>query len=87
MRELRIRERDTVAEPRVCGEEGRGELHKKRPEKSVLAGLLRPKHDAPKKPDLLSQLHGTSCIRGVYSKCDMIIFMSLHRPPFPLIFC
>lgn len=82
MRESRIRQRDAV-EPRARGEEGRRESQKKSLEKSIIAGLLRPKDDAPKRPDLL-QLHGT--IGDVYSGCDMIRFTSLHSPPFLLIF-
>lgn len=52
MRESRIRQRDAV-EPRARGEEGRRESQKKSLEKSIIAGLLRPKDDAPKRPDLL----------------------------------
>lgn len=52
MRESRIRQRDAV-KPRAREEEGRRESQKKSLEKSIIAGLLRPKDDAPKRPDLL----------------------------------
>lgn len=75
VRESRTSQRHADADPTGRGEEGRRELQRKRPAKSVTAGLLRPKDSTSRR-----QLCGAA--GSVCSRCEMTRFSSFPSAPF-----